>query len=173
MNIHLLQWHIYDVYPKFSQHKKIWKANGGSKFSQCAEISWIKIRMCLEVCQLLPPICYKKACRSKRNQLTHQRSFEPGPGDEATSQSCFESMGKKNMKKTNSLGLKYPKVVASFYIQKKIILKKPSLIKKKKTVTEISTPMKTANSSLGHHHPDELASCDAKIDTFQWTITKG
>ena len=131
MNIHLLQWHIYDVYPKFSQHKKIWKANGGSKFSQCAEISWIKIRMCLEVCQLLPPICYKKACRSKRNQLTHQRSFEPGPGDEATSQSCFESMGKKNMKKTNSLGLKYPKVVASFYIQKKIILKKPSLIKKK------------------------------------------
>lgn len=41
------------------------------------------------------PSVTKKVCWSKRNQLTHQRSFEPGQGEEATSQSCFESMGKK------------------------------------------------------------------------------
>ena len=130
--------YIYDVYSKFSQHYISGKQMA-ARHSQCAEISWI--RTCLEVCQLLPPICYKKGCRSKRNQLTHQRSFEPGPGDEATSQSCFESMGKKTWKKTTASVWSIQKWWLLF-TSKNSILKKPSLIKKKKRWLKYPPPWK-------------------------------
>lgn len=168
----ILYTYIWCLPKKFPNTCFIWKANGGSKFSQCAEISWIKIRMCLEVCQLLPPICYKKSLLVKKEPVDTSTKLWTRSRWGSNFPKLFRIDGKKNMKKTNSLALKYPKVVASFYIQT-FHPEKTLLDKKKKTVIEISTPMKTANSSLGNHHPDELASCDAKIDTLQWTITKG
>lgn len=83
----------------------------------------------------------------------------------------FRIDGKKNMKKNNSLGIEVSKS-GGFFLHPKIpSWKNPPWLKKNGDWN--IHPHGTANSSLGNHHPDALASCDAKIDTFQWTITKG
>lgn len=113
----ILYTYIWCLPKKFPNTCFIWKANGGSKFSQCAEISWIKIRMCLEVCQLLPPICYKKSLLVKKEPVDTSTKLWTRSRWGSNFPKLFRIDGKKNMKKTNSLALKYPKVVASFYIQ--------------------------------------------------------
>lgn len=110
--------YIYDVYPKiFPTPKKSGKQMAARNSLNVLKYRGLKLECAWRCVSYFHPSVTKKVAGQKgtswhiNEALNQVQVMKQLP-------KAISNRWEKNMKKTNSLGLKYPKVVASFYIQK-------------------------------------------------------